>query len=98
MMGEGFPMIEVRQTVLALSEPMKQLEALVLSRRIKHDGNPVLTWMMSNVVAHYDRKDNIYPVKAKAEKKIDGVVALIMALALALKDQQCYPEGRLVAL
>jgi phage terminase large subunit-like protein len=96
MMGEGFPMVEVRQTVLSLSEPMKEFEARVLSGRFKHDGNPVLTWMVSNVVCHLDAKDNIYPRKQKPEKKIDGAVAIIMALALMLKETQGYAEGRLV--
>jgi phage terminase large subunit-like protein len=40
--------------------------------------------MMSNVVAHMDVKDNIYPRKERPENKIDGVVALIMALGRAL--------------
>jgi phage terminase large subunit-like protein len=96
MMAEGFPMVEVRQTVLSLSEPMKQLQALVLSGKFKHDGNKALTWMVSNVVAHLDAKDNIYPRKQKPENKIDGAVAIIMALALALKEAQGYAEGRLV--
>jgi phage terminase large subunit-like protein len=96
MMGEGFPMVEVRQTVLSLSEPMKELEARVLSGRLKHDGNPVLTWMVSNVVCHLDAKDNIYPRKQKPEKKIDGPVAIIMALALMMKETEGYASGRLV--
>ncbi len=96
MMGEGFPMVEVRQTVLSLSEPMKEFEARVLSGRLRHDGNPVLTWMVSNVVCHLDAKDNVYPRKQRLENKIDGAVATIMAIALALKEQQGYAEGRLV--
>lgn len=80
MMAEGFPMLEVRQTVLSLSEPMKELEALVLSGKLRHDGNPVLTWMISNVVAHLDAKDNIYPRKQRPQNKIDGAVGLIIAL------------------
>ena len=98
MLGEGLPMVEVRQTVLSLSEPMKEFEALVLSGRLRHDGNPVLTWMVSNVVAHLDAKDNIYPRKARLENKIDGAVAVIMALALAQKEREGYAEGRLVAM
>nr|DAJ51216.1 MAG TPA: Large Terminase [Caudoviricetes sp.] len=78
---EGAPMIEVRQTVAQLSEPMKTLEALVLDGRIHHDGSPVLTWMISNVVAHVDAKDNIYPRKERPDNKIDGAVALIIALS-----------------
>jgi len=78
--AEGLQMIEVRPTVLNFSEPMKELEALVRQGRFHHDGCPVLAWMMSNVVCHRDNKDNIYPRKEREENKIDGVVALIMAL------------------
>lgn len=84
MLAEGVPMVEVRPTVLNFSEPMKTLEALVLQGKLRHDGDPVLAWMASNVVAHLDAKDNIYPRKERAENKIDGIVALIMALARAL--------------
>lgn len=84
MLAEGLPMIEVRPTVLNFSEPMKTLEALVLQHKLIHDGDPVLGWMASNVVAHLDAKDNIYPRKERPENKIDGIVALIMALARAL--------------
>ncbi|NBO82443.1 MAG: terminase large subunit, partial [Betaproteobacteria bacterium] len=85
MLAEGLPMIEVRPTVLNFSEPMKTLEALVLQKKLTHDGDPVLTWMASNVVAHLDIKDNIYPRKERAENKIDGIVALIMAISRAIK-------------
>lgn len=85
MLAEGLPMIEVRPTVLNFSEPMKILEALVLQKKLVHDGDPVLTWMASNVVAHLDVKDNIYPRKERPENKIDGIVALIMALSRAIK-------------
>ena len=84
MMSEGLPMIEVRPTVLNFSEPMKTLEALVLQGKLIHDGDPVLGWMASNVVAHLDAKDNIYPRKERPENKIDGIVALIMALSRAI--------------
>jgi len=80
LLDEGVPMVEMRPTVLNFSEPMKELEARVLSRRIRHNGDPVLTWMISNVVCHRDQKDNIYPNKERPENKIDGVVAAIMAL------------------
>lgn len=90
MAAQGVPMVEMRPTVLNFSEPMKQLEALVLQGRLHHNGDPVLTWMMSNVVAHMDAKDNIYPRKERPENKIDGVVALIMALGRALADR---PNG-----
>ena len=98
---DGMQTIELRQTVANLSEPMKQLQALVLQRRFHFDGCPVLTWMASNVVARLDEKDNIYPRKEFAENKIDGIVALIMAMSLALAHQKgpsVYEQRGLVAL
>lgn len=84
--GEGAPMVEYRQTVQNMSEPMKQLEALVLQgpAKFQHDGNPMMTWMISNVVCHRDAKDNIYPRKERNENKIDGPVAVIMGLGRAM--------------
>ncbi|BBE50891.1 Terminase [Ferriphaselus amnicola] len=84
MLEEGLPMIEVRPTVLNFSEPMKTVEALVLQKKLIHDNDPVLTWMASNVVAHLDAKDNIYPRKERPENKIDGIVALIMAISRSI--------------
>ena len=86
LLNQGVNMVEVRPTVLNFSEPMKQLEALVLSGRFHHNGDPILTWMVSNVVCHTDAKDNIYPRKERPENKIDGVVALIMALSRAIAN------------
>lgn len=79
----GAPMVEYRNTVQMVSDPMKTLEALILDGRIRHTGDPVMRWMMSNVVAKLDAKDNIFPRKERYENKIDGVVALIYAIGLA---------------
>ena len=70
------------------SDPFKKLIALVDAGKIRHDGNPVLTWCMSNTVCFTDAKDNIYPRKDRYEYKIDGAVAAIMALGRA----QAVPE------
>lgn len=88
MEKKGARMVEIRHTVQNISEPMKQLEALVLQKRIAHGDCPILTWMMSNVTAKMDVKENIYPNKERGENKIDGVVALIMALARAMVHDQ----------
>jgi phage terminase large subunit-like protein len=61
--------------------PMKEVLSAVKARRFHHDGNPVTTWMMSNVTAKLDAKDNIYPRKEKPQIKIDGAVAIIMGMA-----------------
>lgn len=84
LQDEGLNMVEYRQTVANFSEPMKELDALVRAGRLHTDGDPILTWMVSNVVCHVDAKENIYPRKERPENKIDGVVALISALGRAI--------------
>jgi len=84
MLGEGATMVEFRPTVAHFSEPMKELEKLVMQKLLAHGGCPILTWMMSNVVARADKKDNIFPVKEVMDNKIDGVVAALMALGRAI--------------
>lgn len=88
MLDQGAPMVEVRQTVQHMSEPMKVLESLVLQGKLEHDGNPMMAWMISNVVCHRDVKDNIYPRKERPENKIDGAVAAIMALGRAVLSNE----------
>jgi phage terminase large subunit-like protein len=86
LMKENVPLVEFRPLVLNFSEPMKYLEGLIKAGKIKHDGDPVMTWMMSNVTAKVDAKDNVYPRKERAENKIDGPICLIMDLGLAMKE------------
>jgi len=83
---QGLKMVEIRPTVLNFSPAMKELEALVVSKRLHHNGDPVMAWAISNVVCHFDAKDNIYPrkddpSKKDRTKKIDPAIALIMAIA-----------------
>jgi phage terminase large subunit-like protein len=78
---EGFPMVEYGMTVRNMSDPMKELDRLIVAEKIHHRGDPVLSWMLSNVVARWDLKDNVFPRKESAEQKIDGAVALIMGIA-----------------
>jgi len=59
MLAEGFPMVEMRAVVKTFSEPMKYLDGLICESRFHYNGDPVLTWMFSNVVAHFDNKDNV---------------------------------------
>lgn len=86
LLGERLPMVEFGATVRNFSDPMKELEALVLSGKLRHDGDPVLGWMVSNVVCHHDLKGNIFPRKQTPENKIDGAVGLIMALGIWLRE------------
>lgn len=83
-MKAGMPMLEYRQIVLNMSEPMKELDALSRAGTIAHGGCAVMEWQMNNVVAQLDRKDNVYPNKPRPEAKIDSPVALIMALGASM--------------
>ena len=86
MVEERYPMVEIGQTAARFSEPMKTLEELVLQGQLHHNGDPVLRWMISNVAVRHWR-GLIQPVKPSGQedrKKIDGVIALLMALGRAM--------------
>lgn len=89
MDAEGFVCVEVRQGFRSLSEPMKDIEKLVYSKRMIHFNDPVMKWAMSNVIASSDATDNIKPDKAKSTNKIDPVVAMITAHSRAMFKNSC---------
>ena len=84
---EGCPMIPVGQGYKTMSPATKQFETLALSGKLRHGGQPVLRWMMSNVVLTFDPAGNVKPNKAKSNEKIDGVVSCIMALSEAMQNK-----------
>lgn len=79
---EGLEPVDITQNYTQMSDPMKELEAAINSGRFHHDGNPILSWCVSNVVGkHVTGNDDIVrPVKEGNDNKIDGAVALIMAV------------------
>ena len=81
----GFTMVQFRQGWGSLSPPTKELMNLTLEKRIAHSGHPVLRWNMDNVFVEMDAAGNIKPSKKKSTEKIDGVVALVMALDRAIR-------------
>ncbi len=78
-------LIQFGQGYKSMSPPTKEFEKLIISQNIKHNGNPVLRWMIDNVVIRMDPAGGIKPDKGKSTEKIDGVVASIMGLDRALK-------------
>lgn len=86
MGGEDF-LVQFGQGYASMNAPTKELERLIGGGGIAHGGQPVLTWMAGNVVASKDAAGNIKPDKARSTEKIDGVVALIMALDRATRHQ-----------
>lgn len=77
---DGFHCIAMRQGFASLSPPTKSLEKAVLSGALRHDGHPVLRWNLGNVSVEADPAGNIKPSKKVSTERIDGIVALIMAI------------------
>lgn len=98
--AEGFTMVKIPQTVGNFSDPMNELQASHLSGRLKHDANPILNWMAGNLVAREDTNGNKKPRREIERNKIDGQVALLMAMnrALAHKETGGYVTGRLLTI
>lgn len=83
--GEGRPLlVPFGQGYASMSGPTKELMKLVLSQKVEHGNNPVLRWCADNLVVTHDPADNLKPDKAKATQRIDGMVALIMAIGRAI--------------
>lgn len=78
-------LVQFGQGFSSMSAPMKDLEKLIVEHRVAHGNNPVLTWMANNLVASEDAAGNIKPDKEKSTERIDGMVALIMALDRAIR-------------
>lgn len=81
------PFIEVAQSFLNLSQPIKEFQLQVYERNILHSNNPNLNIAINNAVIRYDNNRNVILDKQKAREKIDPLVALITAFAEA-KDHE----------
>jgi phage terminase large subunit-like protein len=82
----GIPVVEFPQTMPNLCSPSAELERMVLSNGIHHGNHPLLREHAKVVAVMTDSSGNIKPVKDKSTKRIDGIVAGIMAIGIAIKD------------
>lgn len=78
--GKGHKIVPFRQGFGSMSAPSKELEKLIMSKKIEHNGNPCLSWMIGNAIIAKDPAGNIKPTKEKSNGRIDGVVSMIMAI------------------
>lgn len=84
--------VQFGQGFASMNEPSKGLERLLLNGAINHGGHPVLRWMAGNVAREEDSAGNIKPSKKSSKEKIDGIVALVMALGRALLHEQAVAD------
>jgi phage terminase large subunit-like protein len=85
--AEGLEAELFGQGYASMSAPAKELERLVLDGRLDHGGHPVLRWCAQNVAVETDAAGNIKPSKAKSTERIDGIVALVEALGVAMAQE-----------
>ena len=88
MIAGGIEAFPFGQGYKSLSPPTKELLKLVLSQKLRHGGNPVLRWMADNLVVETDAAESVKPNKKKSRERIDGMVALIMGLDRAIKQNK----------
>ncbi len=82
LQGEGINVLGFGQGYGSMSSPTAALEAAVVGGKLLHGGHPVLAWQASNVAVQSDHAGNKKVSKAKSTERIDGIVALIMALGI----------------
>lgn len=82
---DGIDMVEFRQGMISMNEPAKEFERLIVAGKILHPDNPVLNWMAANVAVRSDAAGNIKPDKDRSTGRIDGVVASIMGVGMAIR-------------
>jgi hypothetical protein len=85
---EGATTVKFRQGFRSMAAPTRELEKLIVSKKLAHGGNPVARWMAANVAVAQDPAGNLKPAKDKSTERIDGIVAIIMALGRAMVVQE----------
>ena len=86
LMGDGAPVVLFGQGMQSMSAPTKTLVRLLTAGSLNHGGHKVARWMAQNTLLAHDGHENYKPVKPdrrRSTKRIDGIVALVMALGVA---------------
>jgi phage terminase large subunit-like protein len=85
--------VEIQQNMATLTTPSKAFESLILQRKIRHEGSPLVRWCVGNAIAVIDANENIRPDKRRSgDKKIDPVSAAITGLARAMILESTAPS------
>ena len=85
---EGITVIGMGQGFISMAAPTRTFQERLLARQLHHGGNAVLRWMADNVAVKTDPAGNLKPDKAESQGKIDGIVALVMALDRAVRHEE----------
>ncbi len=99
---EGLTVFGMGQGFLSMAIPMKEFERRLLGKKLHHGGHPVLRFMANSVAVKQDAAGNLKPDKAESQGRIDGIVAAVMALDRAMRQQPAadsvYDEREMILL
>lgn len=85
--ADGLPIVKFKQSCANFWSPCQELERALAAKRLHHGGHPILRWCASNVMLEHDSQARYRPSKRKSTDRIDGIVALTMALAMATQGE-----------
>lgn len=90
--NNGLPMEPVSQSIGSFNRPTKEMERMILSKRCVIDDNPITRFCFKNVTMKIDHNGNTKPSKESNKNKIDGVIAIIEAIGVAITTPR-YSNG-----
>lgn len=90
MTANGFTMDKVIQGTYTFSQPMRELGAALQDKLVNYNNNPVLKWCLSNTGKKEQGLNNIMPVKISEKRRIDGMVSLLNAWVVYVRDYEDY--------
>lgn len=90
MKSNGFEMEAVAQGPFTWSQPMREMGAAFADKKVNYNKNPVLVWCLSNTAAKKSGVNNIQPIKVSDKRRIDGMVSLLNAWVIYVRDFEDY--------
>lgn len=90
MKANGFEMCAVAQGPFTWSQPMREMGAALADKKVNYNKNPVLVWCLSNTASKKSGVNNIQPVKISDKSRIDGMVSLLNAWVIYVRDYEDY--------
>jgi phage terminase large subunit-like protein len=90
---DGLNCVEVPQTMAIMGPVSAEFERLLNAGNIRHEGNPALAWMVGNAITLTDSNDNFRPIKKRSKGRIDGLIAMLIALQRLTVGNQPAPRS-----
>ena len=86
LMNDGYPMLEIPQSITQLSEPTKKFREAVYEGKVLQMGDSMLKWALNNAILKLDQQENVMIGKQVSKDRIDPIAAVINAFSRAMYD------------